>query len=624
MAAKKVPKKRKDKQRERELRAKIRARAAESRGRRVGSTVADYEAILPRGDSRIAQALISRHNVRMENITKTFDDYRFAAMSAIVPITHLDKALSVLGANPRRPPPIHAGSVPDLLAWGVDSAVSAARLLLSGQILGAAAMIRNQLERWVSQRAVNLGLEQQAGESTLAFVARIWSHPDAFHDQWYEKHVEVFTNLYEDDDEVEPAAEHPAEHLHVYRSDGSEVCPASTYGLLSEFLHLRAFEQAPYWDAELLARDDNIYVSIMSAVGTVCDAIFLALREIRLSALKLAEKRGLATTVQVLSIGMDAISMSEHQTDLDFEAISFGHARAQETTIPPVAALAPLLPREGLNDGMVAVVSRLSSDYEAVLRGIRPAGRFYQDDELLVRTFSWHRRRSIAMAMQALEAERETLGVEFNIDSISGRSAKWVLLTEAASMLAIWHQTPGVKVAASALASSLRSAYWLWLEDDDRAMAILRSSLEYVARLRTWRRKPSKAEALEARPGTTPRDWITQAGWKRLHLLNRILGEFAHARKMEEWPTVRQLLAELQLNVDAERAIYTARGAAIDFTASLAAREVVALISEVSADVAAAVGRIFEGLEFELDEDAFDVEAQFAHIWSVRSQRPHL
>ncbi len=121
MTAKKIPKTRRDKERERELRTRIRAQAAESRGRRVGSTVEEYEAILPRGDSRIAEALISRHNVRMENIPKTFDDYRFAAMSAIVPITQLDMALNTLGANPRRPPPLHAGTAPDLLAWGVDT-----------------------------------------------------------------------------------------------------------------------------------------------------------------------------------------------------------------------------------------------------------------------------------------------------------------------------------------------------------------------------------------------------------------------------------------------------------------------------------------------------------------------
>jgi hypothetical protein len=225
------------------------------------------------------------------------------------------------------------------------------------------------------------------------------------------------------------------------------------------------------------------------------------------------------------------------------------------------------------------------------------------------------------MASQALDEERRKLGADFNIDSLTDRSAKWVLLSEATSLLAIWHHVPGVKTAASALASSLRSAYWLWLEDDDRAMAVLRSCLEYVARLRTWRRKPERATSLETRSATTPRDWITQAGWKRLHLLNRILGEFAHARNMDKWPNARRLLADLQINVDVEKAIFTARGAAIDFTASLAAREVIALISGISVDVGSAMGRILGELDFELDESSPDVEAHFGHIWSVRSQR---
>jgi hypothetical protein len=556
----------------------------------------------------------------MENVARTFDDYRFATMSALVPIVMLNRALNKLGASPRRPPSLHAGSAPDLLAWGVESAVAAARLLLAGQTLGAAVMIRNQLERWVSQRAVNLGLKQQDGESTVDFVARVWSHPDSFHNQWYEKHVEVTFYLYEDGD-VQPSDPHEPEHLHVYRSDGTDVCPALTYKLLSEFIHLRAFEGAPHWDAELLAQDHSLRDDVIMAGGTVCDAIFLALREIRLSALHLAKRQGHESTVEGLSIGMDAISMSKHQAEQAFEAIPFNRARAHETLIPPVVALAPLLPREGLSPGFVAAVRSLSDDYSATLRGIRPAGRLYYDDEYLVRAFAWYRYRSIVMASQALENERRKLGADFDIESLSGRSAEWVLLTEAASLLAIWHHVPAIKTAAGALASSLRSAYWLWLEDDDRAMAVLRSCLEYVAHLRTWRRKPTKAASLEARPTTTPRDWLTQAGWNRLHLLNQILGEFAHARNMDKWPSARQLLADLQLDVDVEKAIFTARGAAIDFIASLAAREVVALISEMSSDVGSAVGRILDELDFELDEKAPDVEAQFAHIWSVRSRR---
>ena len=161
----------------------------------------DYEEILRKGHERIAQALITRHNLRMENIPKTYDDLKFEVMSSIVPVTHLDLALSALGANPLRPPTLHAGGLPDLLAWGVDSSVSAARLLLSGQVLGAAVMVRNQLERWVAHRAVALGLEQQKGESTTDFVARTWNQRDPLYGQWYAKHVEVFTGFLNEDDQ---------------------------------------------------------------------------------------------------------------------------------------------------------------------------------------------------------------------------------------------------------------------------------------------------------------------------------------------------------------------------------------------------------------------------------------
>ncbi|WP_297649664.1 hypothetical protein [Pseudonocardia sp.] len=567
-------------------------------------------------------------------IPRTYDDYRFNIISAISPIVHLDMALNALGANPRRPPTLHAGSAPDILAWGVDSVVSAARLMLSGQIVGAAVMIRNQLERWMSRRAEIAGLQQQPGESTLAFAARTWTQPDSLQEQWIEKHFELTENLFEEDED-EPYADnfsdwvHDAsrkseqvpDHLHVYRSNGTDVCPALTYSLLSESIHLRAFSGAIQWDAHVLAPADALREDVLLASFVVCDAIFLVLREIRLSALRMAKNRGLEATIGVLSVGMDAISVSSSETDLPYEAIPFTAARMREAIIPTIESLAPLLPREGLGGRAVAAVQALALDHEAVLRRERPAGRLYQDDELILRSFAWHRRRSIETASHSLALERRMLGDEFKERSLTGRASRWVVLTEAASLLGIWHPVGAVGNAAAALASSLRSSYWLWLEDDDRAMAVLRSSLEYVATLRTWRRKPSKAESLTARSQTTPRDWITHAGWKRLSVLNQVLGEFAHARKMRDWPAARRLLAEMQLNVDPERAIFTARGAAIDFVASLAAREVVWLLSDVSDNISNSVARLLEDMDYQLDEDAFDVEAQFAHVWMMRTQQ---
>jgi len=617
-------------------RARIRAAAAESRGRRVGPTVAEYEVAALRGHRRVAEALISRHNVRMKNIPKTYDDVRYSAMSALIPIVQLDIALKALGMDPGRHPSQYVGPVVDRLAWGVDSAVSAVRLLLSGQALGAAAVVRNQLERWMSHRAASLRLVRGKGESMLDFIARVWSRPDELHDQWFDKHQDLVADLFGDLDESESIAEdlsgwsHAMSegggtapgHLHVFRSDGTDVCPAMVFGYLSEILHLRAFDGVVNWDAELLLSDGRPRQDVALAAMVIGDAVFLVLREIRLLLLAMAKRRHLRSVVELLSSGMDSFSISETQTELPYEAIPFGSGRMRETFIPPIAALAPLVPGQGLSSASDRVLSDLSQDYEAVLRKERPAGRLYQDDELLVRSFAWHRQRNVRAAFKSLRWEQRVLGEEFDEEVLIGRSSGWVLLTEAASVLALWHPTPGVKSASSALASSLRSAYWLWLEDDDRAMAVLRSSLEYVARLRTWRRRPDKAQILDSRPRSTPRDWLTRAGWSRLHVLNRTLGEFSHADRMKNWPTARRTLSELQLNVHPDRALLTARGAAIDFVASLAVREIVQLLTGLSTRIGNAVGEIFQEFGHELDEGAPGVEAQFVHILSVRTRIP--
>src|SRR5665647_3936431 len=131
-----------------------------------------------------------------------------------------------------------------------------------------------------------------------------------------------------------------------------------------------------------------------------------------------------------------------------------------------------------------------------------------------------------------------------------------------------WNASPSISRSRSSAAmlvigSGIRSTQWLWLEDDDRAMAVLRCVLEQVARSRTWRLKPEKARLLEERSETTPRDWLENAGWRRLSPLNRALGEFAHVRPSRRWNAARALLASLQLDVDEDTAIFTARGAAL-------------------------------------------------------------
>jgi len=212
------------------------------------------------------------------------------------------------------------------------------------------------------------------------------------------------------------------------------------------------------------------------------------------------------------------------------------------------------------------------------------------------------------------------LGEAFQEDSLTSRGTAWGVLAEAASLLASWLDDPERCAAMLVIGSGIRSTQWLWLEDDDRAMAVLRCVLEQVARSRTWRLKPEKARLLEERSETTPRDWLENAGWRRLSPLNRALGEFAHVRPSSRWNAARELLASLQLDVDEDTAIFTARGAALDFVSMLAAEEVVASMREVSAEVAAAVESGFGELGLLGDGSAQEIEQRFTHIWAQRAR----
>ncbi len=88
-------------------------------------------------------------------------------------------------------------------------------------------------------------------------------------------------------------------------------------------------------------------------------------------------------------------------------------------------------------------------------------------------------------------------------------------------------------------------------------MGCLRCVVEQVARARTWRLRPDRARKIEANPNSTPRDWIEGAGWLRLSLLNRALGEFAHGSTQTNWHIARDALVAIQDAADNEEAQYT-------------------------------------------------------------------
>ena len=196
------------------------------------------------------------------------------------------------------------------------------------------------------------------------------------------------------------------------------------------------------------------------------------------------------------------------------------------------------------------MVAALRAGYDAlnrVYQGERPAGRLYHDDEMSELFFLHRRYSSASLALRGLKQEAELYEQEkLDLRGFNSRQFRLIIVSELLGLVANW-ETRDCPAASAAVASSgLRSAFWLWLEDDNRAMGILRNVVEALARLRTYTRNPRRAEKVEARPYVSPRTWLSEAGWRRLQALNMALSELAHTRPTPHWSAAWVLLVALQ------------------------------------------------------------------------------
>jgi hypothetical protein len=599
-----------------QARALAKAHAANRRGWRLKPVVADFERVSKSGERHLTQALIARHTLRMERIRALPDSYTSAVLTVLTPLTLIDKSLRRLGARSDRHPADFSGGAPNHYAWACDSVVACARLLLCGQLPGAAVIARHQLERWTLHRAFNWSITQEPGEPTINFIARVWSTP-----QQLSPMVRPHFDLLETEslaDELEGVVSHvepEPDHLHVPLTDGREICPAVVYGYLSELIHGRQFPAAIRWSAgQLVEADGGVEPQAYGAVDLITDALALCIRQLRIAVLWLAQSTNSIPGRGALALSGDTFTEATAEEGLAPPPIN---SPKRQLAKPPLPALMPLLPEEGLSRGPMGVLREGAYSFDSILAGWKPNGNYLRDDQLVCFNFMWHRYASATFALKALRWEKEHLGEDFNEASLQGRAGPWVLLTEAASLVGRWVTNAHVGNALSLIGSGLRSAYWLWLEDDDRSMSVLRSVLEQTSRSRAWRLKPTKAVELENRRQTTPRDWLEAAGLRRLTAMNRALGEFAHVKETSRWLGARELLSELQLNADPTSAIYTARGASLDFVSLLAAKEVLAWCEEVSPTIANTLQVVFASAQLTDGEES--LEFRMNHIWRHRA-----
>jgi hypothetical protein len=417
---------------------------AEKRGRRVAPTSEAYTAVASaRGERGVIEALISRHNQRWANVRKNLMPLSDPVAETLHVLFPLDVALWRAGVRFDEPPPSYLGEWPEHLRWATDSACQAERMSLAGNIMGAAALARTQLERWSANRESSNGLTMDDGRSRVDQLSEMWSYEKPTHDAgvvW--------------------------EHL-------------------SELLHGRGpLVLTARWEAALLGDPAQRSAAILD-FSELQTAVQLSLRQVVLCVATVAEPPvgppGLAGALRTLPLSLPSEVVLKEATPALWPL-----------TLDTLQHFGPALAQAG--NAYLEDVRNLAT--QASPRQHSYSARAFE--ALMSR-----RSRSASTAIWAFDEERRLLAEHFNPEAVRSREFAYIMINEAAGVLSLWTKGPTSDAFAVA-ACALRAALWLWLEDDDRALVLARTILEQTARLRTWRLKPARAAVARQPDGTTP------------------------------------------------------------------------------------------------------------------------
>jgi hypothetical protein len=423
--------------------------------------------------------------------------------------------------------------------------------------------------------AYNVGLSRNRGEATQEFYNRLWS--------------EIRSNGIVDI----PPIIHDGQGGALL-GKARVVDPGLVYGQVSEILHGRGVgAEGCIFEACGLLLDSASCEQALEAGGQVLDVLELCLERLTGCVAVFLHESGVSK-----NIADDFYSFAR----LKFYAGVESFAGQSLWPLNPTALKSPKV---------LESLRHAKSSIDQIQAGIRPAGHLYGNDVISGLFFISRRAQSVEAALYAFDEEAKVLNRPLDFKGLHNRESQIIFTAETLALVAIWNGgSASIAQSAAAVSSALRSAYWLWLEDDDRAMGVLRVALEALSRLRTWIRNPTKAEKLESKEDTTPRDWLDAAGWRRLHALNLALGELAHTRTFPKWDGARELLVRLlPPNEDPELAPHRGRGFALDSLCMLGARTALEAVDHLSAefskhlrDLLEATGTFSHSFESALEE----------------------
>ncbi|MEW2331493.1 hypothetical protein AB0880_27235 [Micromonospora chersina] len=413
------------------------------------------------------------------------------------------------------------------------------------------AIARSQLERWTFNVASHHRLAAQGPqESTRDYFRRVWS---------------------------------------IYPAVSKIVDVGAAWVILSEWLHGRGgiAEALEYdWVAADLAQAASVSVpdATLRHHALIGSVLTVALMQVRGCAATLALGSGQEDYVKALQVVCTAPATIE---DLNVSLLApLDHIRVFGPTGKQLVSIARFYRQAICHDELREVTTsaisvKLATDATLERRG-----------------------RAVEREREAWADEAKKLGPELSLGFLAARLFRYCAISEAALIASRW-ATGKEREALASAAAALRSAFWLWLEDTDVAMTCVRVVLEQTCRARAWRVKPARATRVEAGGGVaSPARWVEAAGWKRLGVLSRALGEFAHINVRSRWTGARGALNAIQ-DPNERWPENTARGNALDSAAYLLAHEVAVRLDAATPTF---------GEKFRESVTLFDREAHEEHV----------
>lgn len=488
-----------------------------------------------RGANAVGTLLANREASRLDALAKISSILPASGWRtlAVVPLT--DNVAIRVGANWITRLESREYSWPETLMNAVDDTVNALRLLRVGNFIGAVAIARHQLERWSLNIAHTYGVEaQRRDESSTDYLRRIW---------------EVYPDLMRNFD------------------------PGVAWGCLSEWLHGRSLGHLHEFEWHLTKEgnlaEDLMPADIQASYDIVAQTLEITLSQIRAGFSQLSAERN----------DYDAAAALQKEVTL-CETPTEGSGRFKLLYPLDIALVGSEVADEIISVGR---------EYRTIVTGRAAYGNLkcHFFAELSEMAMIERRARAIMRAREAFYREHELLGEDFNPSALLAKLFRYFAIAEAATIVASWnigHERDALTIAGNAL----RSAYWIWLEDSDFSLTCMRSVLEQTCRSRAWRIKPQRATRVESMGSTaSPVRWVEAAGYARLGVLSRALGEFAHINFRTRRVGARVALEQLQ-SPSVEHRMQQARGFTLEAAAYLLAHEIAARLDAVSHDLSEA------------------------------------